>query len=97
MAAPKPVPAPVKRDEETEVDKPKIKSRYFTNNGGERPRIEVDGPAEDHQRPIKEVAVPRATPTPESPEPKRPSLASRDIEELLNDLEGLDILDDEDD
>ena len=97
MAAPKPVPTPVKRGEEAEVDKPRIKSKYFTNNGGERPRIEVDGPAEDHQRPIKEVTVPRATPTPESPKPKKSSLASRDIEELLNDLDSLDILEDEDD
>ena len=96
MAAPKPVPAPVKIGEEAEVDKPKIKSKYFTNNGGERPRIEVDGPAEDHQRPIQEVVVPRSTPTPESPKPKKPSLASRDIEDLLNDLDDLDILVDED-
>jgi hypothetical protein len=73
-------PSPV---EASDTTRPRFKSRYFPNGGGEQPVVEMDESDEDMSGPVEREDERRR--------------ATREIEDLLNDLDDLDILDEGDD
>jgi hypothetical protein len=62
-----------------------MKSRFFTKEDGSMPKIETNGAVKRDERPPQEVEVPSTA------EPKRKPKYSKDLEDLLADLDELGI------
>jgi hypothetical protein len=72
-----------------ETPRPQLKSRFFTKDNGTRPTIESNGPVKREEQPTREVEVP-------SPKPKPKPKYTKDLDDLLKDLDDLDILNGDD-
>jgi hypothetical protein len=67
-----------------------MKSRFFTKEDGTMPTMETNGAVKREERTPAEVEVPRS-------EPQRKPKYSKDLEDLLADLEDLDIINGDED
>jgi len=83
----RPVPAPVPKA----PAQPVMKSKFFTNENGTSRKIETNGAVKREERPAREVTVPSDA------KPKPKPKYSKDLEDLLADLEELDIINGDDD